>query len=75
MLDKAALKQAASANEGSNEIPIESLLLSVAGNEAGNDLTPESGVYTEGGLVFVPDVDANNQPTRCNFLLNVSQLT
>lgn len=69
MLDKDVLRQAAAA-EGSNEIPIETLLLSVAGNEAisnGQDHSPESGVYTEGGLVFVPDVDAkrHHQGARC----------
>lgn len=59
MLDKDVLRQAAAA-ESSNEIPIESLLLSVAGKETGppSDHSPESGVYTEGGLVFVPDVNA-----------------
>lgn len=64
VLDKTVLSEAAAA-ESSHEIPIETLLLSVTGNEVAQDRSPESGVYTEGGLVFVPDVDARHQGTRC----------
>lgn len=65
VLDKDVLRKAATA-ESSNEIPIDTLVLSVAGNEASHDSSPESGVYTEGGLVFVPDVDAkHHQGARC----------
>lgn len=44
-------------SEDTNELPVEPLKYKSSKGENSNEISPEAGVYTEGGLVFVPDSD------------------
>lgn len=59
--------------EQTNELPLEPLKLNhlVQSNE---QLSPESGVYTEGGLVYVPDSDSKSH-AACKYNLCVRSAT
>lgn len=53
--------------EESNNIPVEPIKSKVHPqhyNGESNDISPEGGVYTEGGLVFVPDSDSQGHFSR-----------
>lgn len=52
--------------EETNELPLEPLKLQTLVRHSGesSELSPEAGVYTEGGLVFVPDSDSQSHAAR-----------
>ena len=47
-----------------NELPIEPSNYRAIKMADSNEISPESGVYTEGGLVFVPDSDSQGHSNR-----------
>lgn len=53
--------------EETNELPLEPLKLKYY-EESNNILPDESGVYTEGGLVYVSDSNKHQAKGRCNTL-------
>lgn len=56
-------------SEESNDIPVEPVKFKgfqTHFNSESNDVSPEGGVYTEGGLVFVPDSDTQGHSSCMN---------
>lgn len=59
-------------SEESNDIPVEPIKFKGFQphyNSESNDVSPEGGVYTEGGLVFVPDSDTQGHASCMNLYM------